>query len=70
MVDTGIGLGSIDLLLNVGDWNGDGHGDFMTRRDNGAMMLYRGAGDDTFAAPVEGRGGVGRGRPRRPARVT
>ncbi|MET0523178.1 MAG: FG-GAP-like repeat-containing protein, partial [Nocardioides sp.] len=26
VVDTGIGLGAIDLLVNVGDWNDDGHG--------------------------------------------
>ena len=52
-------LGAIDLLVNVGDWNDDGHGDFMTRRGNGAMMLYRGRGDDTFAAPVQAADGWG-----------
>ncbi len=57
--DTGIALGSIDLLLNVGDWDDDGHGDFMTRRTSGAMMLYRGRGRDTFAAPVKAADGWG-----------
>ncbi len=51
-VDTGITLDGINLLLNVGDWNGDGRGDFMTRRSSGAMMFYAGRGRNRFAAPV------------------
>ena len=31
VVDTGTSLRGVDLLLNVGDWNGDGRGDVMTR---------------------------------------
>ena len=51
-VDTGIELRRTNLLLNVGDWDGDGHGDVMTRRASGAMWLYAGKGRDRFAAPV------------------
>ncbi|QIK65574.1 hypothetical protein G7072_03790 [Nocardioides sp. HDW12B] len=61
VVATDVDLGEVDVLLNVGDWDGDGHGDFMTRRPAGAVLLYRGRGDDTFAAPVraaEGWSGV------------
>ncbi len=61
VVPTDVDLGEIDVLLNVGDWDGDGHGDFMTRRPSGAVLLYRGRGDDTFAGPVkaaEGWSGV------------
>ena len=51
-VDTGITLRRTNLLLNVGDWNGDGHGDLMARRASGAMWLYAGRGGDRFAAPA------------------
>jgi len=51
-VDTGITLNRINLLLNVGDWNGDGRGDFMTRRLSGAMRFYAGRGQNRFAAPT------------------
>ena len=51
-IDTGITLRRTNLLLNVGDWNGDGHGDVMTRRASGAMWLYAGRGRDRFAGPT------------------
>ena len=51
-VDTGITLNGIDLLLNVGDWNGDGRGDFMTRGLRGTVRLYAGRGRGRFAAPA------------------
>ncbi len=51
-VDTGITLRRTNLLLNVGDWDGDGHGDVMTRRASGEMWLYAGRGQDRFVAPT------------------
>lgn len=51
-VDTGITLDHVNLLLGVGDWNGDGHGDFMTRRRNGSVWFYAGTGHSQFAAPT------------------
>ena len=52
-VDTGIVLDDINLLLNVGDWDADGHGDLMYRvASTGSLMLRRGLGGDRFAAPV------------------
>ena len=52
-VDTGWNLADADTVLNVGDWDRDGFGDFMTRSDsNGGLYLYRG----------NGQGGVRRAR--------
>jgi hypothetical protein len=54
VIDTGIDLADRDLLLNVGDWNGDGRGDVMTRHaETGRMTLHTGRGRNRFAAPVE-----------------
>jgi hypothetical protein len=54
VVDTGIDLSDRDLLLNVGDWNSDGHGDVMTRHAaTGRMTLHAGRGRSRFAAPVD-----------------
>jgi hypothetical protein len=53
IVDTGIVLPDLNLLLNVGDWDADGHGDVMYRvRSTGDLMLRRGLGSDRYAAPV------------------
>ena len=52
-IPTGTTLGGVDALLNVGDWDRDGYGDFMTRSGTGALTLYRGIGNDQFAAPVQ-----------------
>src|SRR5690606_3478775 len=38
--------------LNVGDWNGDGHGDIITRSTSGVMLFRAGNGKGGFAAPV------------------
>ena len=52
-IDTGVVLDGVDLLLGVGDWNGDGHGDVMTRsRRSGSMWFRAGLGRNRFAAPV------------------
>jgi hypothetical protein len=48
-----------NLLLNVGDWNGDGKGDVMSRSTSGVMYLLRGRGDGTFSAPVVAGSGFG-----------
>ncbi len=53
VVDTGIVLKDLNLLLNVGDWNADGHGDLMYRvASSGDLVLRRGLGGDRYAAPV------------------
>ena len=52
-VDTGWNLADADTLLNVGDWDRDGFGDFMVRRTSDkTLQLYRGNGQGQFAAPV------------------
>jgi hypothetical protein len=47
-----------NLVLNVGDWNGDGHGDVITRgASTGDLLMRAGDGRGGFAAPVvAGRG--------------
>jgi hypothetical protein len=53
VVDTGTVLDDIDLLLNVGDWNGDGRGDVMTRdRSTGVLHFRAGVAKNRLAAPV------------------
>ena len=47
-IGTGIFLPNANALLNVGDWDGDGYGDFMARLSNGQMYLYRGKGNGQF----------------------
>ncbi len=45
----------LDKVMVVGDWDGDGYVDTMARRrSTGAMWLYRGKADGTFAKPVGG----------------
>ncbi|MCW2867224.1 MAG: N-acetylmuramoyl-L-alanine amidase, family 2, partial [Marmoricola sp.] len=40
-------------VMGVGDWNGDGNGDLVTREAGGNTLVLRaGRGDGTFAAPV------------------
>ena len=52
-IDTGVVLDDVDLLLNVGDWDGDGRGDVMTRQaSTGVMQLRRGLRGNRLAAPV------------------
>ena len=58
----GMALPDTNVVLNVGDWNGDGHGDLITRSaSNGSMLFRAGDGKGGFAAPVvaaTGWGGV------------
>ena len=59
-VDTGWNLADANTVLNVGDWDRDGFGDFMTRSDsNGGLYLYRGNGQGGFATPVQVGNGWG-----------
>ncbi len=61
-VDTGTRMRSADLLLNVGDWDGDGLGDLVLRkRKNGALKMRPGDGAGSFGKAVllgRGMGGV------------
>ncbi|MGH3333978.1 MAG: FG-GAP repeat domain-containing protein, partial [Nocardioidaceae bacterium] len=63
LVDTGTQLTTANLVLNVGDWNGDGLGDIMTRNPGtGSLYLRAGDGPRSFAEPVlagKGFGDVG-----------
>lgn len=60
-VDTGIRIDDLNLLLNVGDWNADGFGDFMYRKKStNELMLRLGQGADRYAAPVRVATGWGR----------
>jgi hypothetical protein len=59
-IDTGILLEGIDLLLNVGDWNGDGRGDIMTRQAaTGVLELRPGLRGNSFGKPVQAGTGWG-----------
>ncbi|MGI8645202.1 MAG: FG-GAP-like repeat-containing protein [Nocardioides sp.] len=52
-VDTGWNIPDANVLLNVGDWDRDGYGDFMARyRTDGALYLFRGNGQGLFADPI------------------
>ena len=61
IIDTGTTLKGINLLLNVGDWNGDGHGDVMTRDASSGVLSFRaGLGSNQLADPVNAATGWGR----------
>jgi len=50
---TGTYLKYANAVLDVGDWNGDGHGDMVARSGrSGRLYLYRGTGTGRFRAPV------------------
>lgn len=51
VTDAGFTLEKGNLILNVGDWNGDGYGDVMTRT-GGRVDLRLGNGYGGFEAPV------------------
>ncbi|MDP3894481.1 VCBS repeat-containing protein, partial [Nocardioides sp.] len=52
-VATNLSLSAVNLVLNAGDWNGDGHGDVIVRRtENGVLRLRTGNGSGTFAPAV------------------
>jgi hypothetical protein len=48
----GVSFSAANLVLNVGDWDGDGKGDVITRQTNGDLVLYRGDGTGRLAAGV------------------
>jgi hypothetical protein len=59
----GVTLGDTNLVLNAGDWNGDGHGDIFTRSASAGTLLFRaGNGRGRFAAPVVAGSGWGKVR--------
>lgn len=49
-IATGVKLSAANLILNVGDFNGDGHGDMVVRRANGDLYLYLGKGNGRFGS--------------------
>ncbi len=50
---TSTGFAKANALLNVGDWDRDGHGDIVIRNASTARLeLIRGLGNNRFAAPV------------------
>ena len=52
-VPTGATFTDTDLILSVGDWNGDGRNDVMTRGSSDGAMLFRaGLTGNGFAEPV------------------
>ncbi|MFL6027104.1 MAG: SpoIID/LytB domain-containing protein [Friedmanniella sp.] len=51
-VSLGTGFGGYDQLVNVGDWNGDGYQDLVSRATSGALRLHRGTGTGRFATGV------------------
>ncbi|MEN8704792.1 MAG: FG-GAP-like repeat-containing protein [Nocardioides marinisabuli] len=52
-VDTGARIRSVDLLLNVGDWDGDGFGDLVLRKQrNGVLKMRPGDGAGSFGKAV------------------
>ncbi|WP_109508177.1 FG-GAP-like repeat-containing protein [Nocardioides speluncae] len=50
-VVTGTSLWNARQVLNVGDWNRDGHGDLMVRTTSGSLVLRLGRGGGQFGAP-------------------
>jgi N-acetylmuramoyl-L-alanine amidase/FG-GAP-like repeat len=57
-IATGLSLASVNKLLNVGDWDRDGHGDIVTRdTSSGTLHLRRGNGQGRFASPITLAGG-------------
>lgn len=57
---TGDVVATADLLLNVGDWDGDKHGDVMTRSaESGDIYLRKGDGEGHFGQPVRAGEGWG-----------
>lgn len=49
---------SATALAAVGDVSGDGKADLVTRTSSGALWLYKGKGNGTFAAAVKGATGL------------
>ena len=60
-VDTGLVLADAKALLNVGDWDRDGYGDFIINNADQALYLFRGNGQGGFDGPylvASGMGGI------------
>jgi hypothetical protein len=53
LVATGTTFPRATQVLNVGDWDGDGAGDVVTRSRSGALYLYRGDGSGHFQDGVK-----------------
>jgi hypothetical protein len=50
-IATGVSLKGIEVFMNAGDWDRDGHSDLIIRKPgNGALYLKRGLGTGKFAA--------------------
>ncbi len=48
-IDSGVRIRAVDLLVNAGDWDGDGHGDLVLRkRKNGKLKMRPGDGAGWF----------------------
>ncbi|MFI5622756.1 FG-GAP-like repeat-containing protein [Nocardioides sp. NPDC051685] len=58
-IDSGVTLTSATALMNAGDWNRDGKGDFLAKMSDGSVRLYRGYGTGKFASPVTIATGLG-----------
>ena len=52
-LDTGMNLAKANLVLNVGDWDRDGHGDVIARSSvNGGLYLHLGDGSGRFGKAI------------------
>jgi uncharacterized protein with LGFP repeats len=49
-IPTGVNLATANLVLNAGDWNGDGKGDFIYRTTAGVVYVRLGNGKGQFPA--------------------
>lgn len=49
-IDTGVSFAGMDVLLNAGDVNRDGHGDVVARDTSGVLWLFAGNGTGALAA--------------------
>ncbi|MEU6138630.1 FG-GAP-like repeat-containing protein [Nocardioides sp. NPDC047086] len=58
-IDSGVTLTSATALMNAGDWNRDGKGDFLAKLSDGSVRLYRGYGTGKFAGAVTIATGLG-----------
>lgn len=56
-IGTGATAGGIRALINAGDFDGDGHGDVISIRNDGALQLRRGNGTGRLADPKRIGGG-------------
>ncbi|MEX0429692.1 FG-GAP-like repeat-containing protein [Nocardioides sp. DS6] len=57
--DAGVSLTGYNRIMMAGDWDRDGKGDFIARRTNGDLYLFRGKGGGKFDAPTKLASGFG-----------